>query len=344
MSSRQQLSQREIDAVLAHYDIGTVHAIHELAEGSLYSPKTIVECDRGKLLLKRRARGLDIPAVVAFSHEIMLACLERGLCIPPLLGTKDEHNSMVQFEDQAYELFVFIEGSRYAHTPEFLIPHAQQAGALLGELHTILDTLTAQNISFEAPVEPTTIDIGRLPVLQSPVCAGMDPKLRDELARLLTFGCELSDANAQAPAIVHGDWHPGNMIYRDRHIVAACDFDNTRSGSRPREISQALIHFSLKAPSPGQTAMTCDPSPALDALAAFWRGYRDQPGPTCPAKLCLGLMPAVMIDEALALLPTDGMADQSALEQSMSMLTAVARKAAWLDEHQSQLLASLESA
>ena len=28
--------------------------------------------------------------------------------------------------------------------------------------------------------------------------------------------------------IVHADWHPGNMLFRDNHVVAVIDYDSAR--------------------------------------------------------------------------------------------------------------------
>ena len=341
--SRQQLNQREIDAVLSNFSLGKVHSVTELAKGSVYSPKVIIESDRGRLLLKRRARGLDIPVLVAFSHEVILGCQHVGVCVPPLLGTRDDLNSMVQFEDQIYELFAFIDGGVFNRSPEAIAQHAAQAGALLAEVHQSLDSITT---TFEAPIEPETIDLARLETINQ-LSQQFNEGLREQLRRILSYGAELAKANAHQPGLVHGDWHPGNMIYRGNEIVAVCDFDNTRLGSKAREVAQAMIHFSLKSPEKGQRAQDCAPDPDQSGLLGFWRGYwcygdTSATSSRCNLKHCIGLMPAVMLDEALASYPSQ--ANAGAIEQADSMMIAVAKKAIWLDEHQGELNKLLESA
>jgi len=339
---RTQLSQHEIDHVLAHYALGQIHSISELAAGSIYSPKVVIESDRGKMLLKRRARGLDIPTMVAFSHEVILGCLMRGVCIPPLLGTIEGNNSMVQFEDHVYELFVFIEGTLFDRSPAMIARCARQAGALLGELHAALDTLRTR---FEPSIEPSVFDLSRFAPLED-AAPTIGPSTRAHLKRLLEYGQELALANAHAHALVHGDWHPGNMIYRADQIVAACDFDNTRLGSRWRELAQAMVHFSLKPPTKGQRARECDPAPDRAALTGFWGGYLGACPKACEPRVCAGLMPAVMIDEALASFPsrTGIGAVAGAGDQSDGLMVAVARKAGWMNQHQGELISLLETA
>lgn len=323
-ASRQQLSQREIDGVLQHYQTGPVHDVRELAEGSLYSPKVILESGRGKLLLKRRARGLDMPALVAFGHEVVLGCQAQGLCVPPLIGTEDDNSSFVQFEDQLYELFVYIEGSSFDRSNP---NHAYAMGSLLVETHATMDHVRT---TFPPASEPETIDLSRLNALK-PIEHLLPPKLSDDVPRILGYAQELGQANASAPALVHGDWHPGNMIFRGDALVAVCDFDNTRIGSRLRELAQSLVHVSMVTPSPGQRSADVAPEPDAVRLTSFWNGYQ-LAGGNAHARTAIGLMPGVMIDEALASLgPTPS-------EHQGAMLHAVLRKAAWIDENQSRLV------
>ncbi|MAO19422.1 MAG: hypothetical protein CMJ25_01615 [Phycisphaerae bacterium] len=243
-SSRQQLSQREIDAVMRHYRVGQIKDIKELPEGSVYSPKVVLETERGTLLLKRRARGLDMPALVCFGHEVLLGCMAQGLCVPPLLATHDDANSMVQHDDHIYELFVFIQGERFSPDRP---AHAQQLGALLAETHRAMDHIQP---TFEPVHETGTVDMSRLLPLQD-AASGVPSALVEGMTRVMQYGHELAQANARPPAIVHGDWHPGNMIFRADTLVAVCDFDNTRMGSRERELAQGLRPASRVPPKAG---------------------------------------------------------------------------------------------
>lgn len=328
-ASRQQLSQREIDGVLQHYDTGTVRDIRELAAGSLYSPKVVLDTERGTLLLKRRARGLDMPALVAFGHEVVLGCQGRGLCVPPLIGTKDDNSSFVQFEDQVYELFVYIDGKPFDRANP---NHAHAMGSLLFETHGVMDRV---HTTFPPATEPEMIGLSRLSTLK-PIEQLLPPKLSEDVPRILGYAQELAQANASKPALVHGDWHPGNMIFLGDALVAVCDFDNTRVGSRLRELAQSLVHVSMVTPSPGQRSADVAPEPDAVRLTSFWNGYRHAGGSEL-ARTAVGLMPGVMIDEALASLGSNPSEHQGA------MLSAIWRKATWIDENQSRLIDRLNA-
>ncbi len=315
-SIHPDLNHDEIRAVLGRYDLGVIHKVTDLRAGSVLSPKAIVDADRGKMLLKRRARGLDIPTVVAFAHEVLCGCLRGGLCVPPLVGTKDENNSMVQMHDHVYELFVFVEGVGYAGGEE----QACQSGALLGETHRVMDSIRA---NFEPSIEPVVVDSKRASGIKA--SSGFDQASIDRAGKILAYGEDLVRANAEPTALVHGDWHPGNMIYQGNTIVAVCDFDNTRIGSRMRELAQALVHFSM------QTGAKIEPD--LASLAAFFDGYRTTAKASPDPRVIASLMPAVLLDEAFA------SATSTEIAKHASMLSAVLKRAAWMDEHHDILTA-----
>jgi len=319
--TRERLSRVEIMRVLEHYDTGEVRGVREFLAGSSSSPKAVIECDRGKLLLKRRAPGLDRASMVAFAHEVVIDLLARGVCVPPLIGTGAEHNSMCQIADRTYELFVFIDGSAYARTAA----QARSSGALLAEMHAAMDAIEP---TFPPVMEPAALDLDRAARISLAQGAKSDTE------RIMGYAAESHDLNARPRGIVHGDWHPGNMIYDEGEIIAACDFDNTRVGSRDRELAQALVYFSARrAGDPDRLA------PDTDLLSAFWTGYTaptDQTGAQAPsARLAAALMPAVVLDEALAVVNAGG-ADPALARLALD-------KALHLDAHIGEVEAALSA-
>ena len=53
---REHFERREITDVLERYETGAITSVREMLAGSSSSPKAVIECVRGKLLLKRRAK------------------------------------------------------------------------------------------------------------------------------------------------------------------------------------------------------------------------------------------------------------------------------------------------
>ncbi|MBO6514013.1 MAG: phosphotransferase [Phycisphaerales bacterium] len=322
--ARESFAREEIMQVLEHYPIGKVQSIREMIAGSSEAPKAVIECERGKLLLKRRARGLEHASLVGFAHEVILGCLNQGVCVPPLIGTVRDNNSMCQIGDRTYELFVFIEGTMFDQSTQ----HAEQAGMLLGELHRAMDSVTT---SFEATVESSVLNPERASA------HALSDETQRAVKRILEYGLDSHRANARPSAIVHGDWHPGNMIFDGPEVVAICDFDNCRLGSRDRELAQAMVYLSMQRPTSGATTDAPDAQndkPSMDHLFAVWDGYHACTPKRANARLIAGLLPAVLLDEALASTPS---------ERGSSLIQVAVGKAMWFDEHMSEIINALES-
>lgn len=315
---RERFGPRELDEVLARYELGAVSSVREVALGTPASPKAVVECARGRLLLKRRARGVDAPGMVAFSHEVAMGCLRLGVCTPPLVGTREGNNSMVQIDERVYELFVHIEGHADPRTER----SAERAGALLGEMHGAMDRLgDAGGVGWAAPVEAQVIDVGR--AARSP---GVDREIADSVRGVLERSAARGDAGRPG-RLVHGDWHPGNLVFRGDEPVAVCDFDHARAGSRAREVAQGLAQFSLTRGEGGVALASWPVQADLARLAAHWRGYRGAGG-TADAGEVAGLAPGVLMEEAL------GSGDPQTV-------WLVLRKAQWLEDHAGAVRAAL---
>ena len=45
--------------------------------------------------------------------------------------------------------------------------------------------------------------------------------------------------------IIHGDWHPGNLLYENGTIVGVLDFDSARIEPRCVDIANASLQFSM---------------------------------------------------------------------------------------------------
>jgi homoserine kinase type II len=45
--------------------------------------------------------------------------------------------------------------------------------------------------------------------------------------------------------IVHADWHPGNMLFRDNRVVAVIDYDSARLLPRIIDVANGALQFSI---------------------------------------------------------------------------------------------------
>jgi homoserine kinase type II len=243
---RENFSAEELAIILSNFDIGVIDSIVEYPRGSRKAPKLLIVSDQGKFLLKRRARGKDDPFKVAFSHAIQLYLASKQFPLPHLIGTRRENNSMLQWRNGVYELFEYIPGQGYPQTLESTF----DSGRVLGLYHKLLHDFQsewqpAQGSYHAAP----SVEQG-LKLIPQAVQGGAN-----EINALLKFLLESYRHAAQTSEhlgldrwpkqIVHADWHPGNMLFRDNRVVAVIDYDSSRLLPRIIDIANGALQFSI---------------------------------------------------------------------------------------------------
>ncbi|MBK7403541.1 MAG: phosphotransferase [Phycisphaerales bacterium] len=318
----------ELASVCAHYDVGEIVRVLDYPRGSRRAPKVVLDTSTGRYLLKRRARGKDDPYRVAFCHDLQLDLASRGFPAPRLIGTRVGNNSMVQLRDRVYELFEFVEGETFDRTPE----PCRHAGALLCSLHGLAREYVSR---WPVPVWSFHDDGLVRRRLERVLASGVAPAESRELWKLYQrAAAEASAVPAQGTAVqlLHGDWHPGNMVFRAGRVVAVVDFDGARMGPVLHDLAAGVMQFSM-----ARVGLDPDAWPdALDAnrFAAFVAGYR--PGPAGLDALA-ALMAEALIAELAGPVANTG---TFAGREAAPFVRMTVRKTRWLLQH-SEALARL---
>lgn len=275
--SRSRITAGELVIVCSHYDLGVIEEVRRFRGGSRLAPKVFIRTQWGEFLLKRRAPGpANEPSKVAFTHEVITHLASAGFPSPPPLATRDSKLTMLQLGPSSpggggvYEVFRFVRGERFARTAA----SAWAAGWWLARCHAMLRDFTPL---FPAP-KRTFHNHPQVPdrlasisgVLQDPgvrqVCRALADAYTSAAAKV-----EQIVGNPQPPTqIVHGDWHPGNMLFRvggaaeaadggdvvrepmppgvprEAHLVAAVlDFDSARLGQPLHDFANGAMQFSV---------------------------------------------------------------------------------------------------
>jgi homoserine kinase type II len=245
---REQFSAEELAIILSHFDIGVIDSIVEFPRGSRKAPKLLIVSEQGKFLLKRRARGKDDPFKVAFTHALQLYLANKQFPLPHLMGTRKENNSMLQWRNGVYELFEYIPGQTYPQTLESTF----DSGRILALYHKLLE-------EFKSEWQPPTGSYHSASAVDSglrSIAAGIpDVDENREVHQLLTFLLNAYRKSAGAvqslgidnwpKQIVHADWHPGNMLFRDNRVVAVIDYDSARLLPRIIDVANGSLQFSI---------------------------------------------------------------------------------------------------
>jgi homoserine kinase type II len=316
MAHAHRITAGELVVVCSHFDLGEIEEVRRFRGGSRVAPKVFIKASGGEFLLKRRAPGPGgEPTKVAFTHEVMLHLAQRGFPVPGIVGTRSGNSSMLQLGPGSpggggvYEVFRFVRGVRYDRSAA----SAFAAGWWLARCHLMLRDFRPL---FPAP-RRTFHAHPKVPERLASISGSLnDPALR-AVTRTLgdayvsaareadRFAGAAGDAGAQDDQIVHGDWHPGNMLFREgalpaspsgaamaTRVAAVFDFDSARMGRPLHDLANGAMQFAVqrfmgaaepegeeddeegappKPPVPASAwRIALDP----ELLGAFYKGYR----------------------------------------------------------------------
>lgn len=250
LGMREHFTLQEAIRVLSHFDLGVVERVREFRRGSRRSPKLRIFSELGQFLLKRRAPGRDDEARVDLAHQLQARLSGEGFPIAPLIPTRDGA-TVVRVEGRTYELFRYVESSGYAKSPEA----AAAAGDALGRLHAITGTFThASELSHGSFHASRNVEqaFEQIPTAVQAVEPSLDERDLARTCRLLRKGyleamrrVETSGWAEFPRQVIHGDWHPGNVLFQDERVVAVLDFDSARIEPRVVDVANGLIQFTM---------------------------------------------------------------------------------------------------
>lgn len=341
---RAEFESQEMAAVLARYDLGVIRQIDRQFKGSRRSPKAILTTDRGRFLLKRRARGRDHPMKVAFAHGVQQSLGVQGFPVPQLIPTRDGDDTMVIINGQIYELFAYVPGLPYDRSPIATF----DAGRVLGLFHRLLR-------QYESDWEPSRrgyhdANIVRNNLNGIPASVGKDDSVVGKETELLGTISALYDAYEEAAEraneagfhewphqIVHSDWHPGNMLFLDGRVTAVIDYDSLHLLPPATDIANGALQFSIIGgpEDPRQWPAELDE----ERLRRFLVGY-DAECTTSPEQM--RLLPTLMIEaliaEAVAPIAATGSFGRI---EGFRFMQMICRKVRWLQQNGDRLMTVL---
>ena len=274
-------SSQELAQVLSHYDIGIIHELKPLAAGSRRAPKMVIASDQGKYLLKRRPKGKDDLFRVAFSHSVQVHLAEKNFAVTRLIETRDEKNTILQIDEHTYELFVFVSGIRYNGSAEA----TKDTGRQLAKFHLYTADFAEQNLtntlktsyhdSSNVRRQLKTIGSRKKDGLKlaggeekSRVIDGLIILYNDSSIHVNELGFDSWDQQ-----VIHGDWHPGNMLFNESKLAAVLDFDSVKIAPAITDLANGMLQFSLvgNRPNPADWPAYLDQA----KLIQFLDGYRE---------------------------------------------------------------------
>lgn len=337
-------SREEIDRVIPCFGVGRIEVAREFRRGSRSSPKLKIISDRGEFLLKRRSLARHPVGRIRFAHALQAALARQGFPVAPLLPDRTTGDTLLVQGEWAYELFRFVVGERYEKTGR----GAARAGDTVARLHRVARDLDASAVP-PASFHNSTIvrtALQRLPAsiaaaergrgsAPSSATVSLAVRLSEEYERAVEEIRDLGFASLR-PGVVHGDWHPGNIIFRtgtnNLAVAAVIDFDSARSEPWVTEVANGMAQFAIRGEG-GTSPLHWPVDFDAKRLQAFLHGYlgaADRPL-TIEER---SMIPWMMI-EALIAESSVPVANQGSFADlpGGSFMELVLRKADWIRQH-----------
>jgi Ser/Thr protein kinase RdoA (MazF antagonist) len=269
-----------------------------------------------------------------------LGLQKEGFPVPELLGLKLNAGTLLELEGFSYELCRFIEGRRF----DGQLHDAKSSGSRLAGFHDL-----THHYCDTAP--PGAGFHGRADVVRAAselhkTRPELDPAACETLAALLDAGHTGADTrwNDLPNTVVHGDWHPGNLLFGTYGVNAVLDLETVRVEPRVSEIANALLQFSMPLrQGPNATARQLD-APSMELQQALLSGYglvaRHQLQPIEIDALPHIMIEALSVEAVIALHRKGRFGDWTGPQ----FLDFVCRRGAWITTHANGLRLMVSSA
>jgi len=293
----------------------------------------------GDFVLKTLTVHNDL-AMLGYEHELLawLATQPLSFAVPSPIPTT--HGDTLLATPAGYQLLLpYVSGQLPDPTN---MDHVEAIGSALAELHIALARYPTHARPGMAPFgvlegihpqlpDPYTFTPTQLNLPETVEYTVRFAWWRAELADLRTFIA--SDFTRLPRQVIHGDYGPSNTLYEHGRINAVLDFEFAGPDARAMDVANGLI-FTMR--------LWANPTPLI-AVAAFCRGYgRQQRLTSAEIAAIPWLMRLFNATASVWWLGRDLKDGQH--EKGLEHVADMQQLATWLQQHQEELLETLNTA
>ncbi len=332
----QRFAAEEAREALTLWNIGDIDRLEPLAGGSRSSPKMVVHGTGGSFVLKRLSPSRDQGEHVRFAHSFIAVAARAGIPVASPVVSK-AGKTLESLHGSAYELFPLIQGVRWSRTGA----QAAAAGQILGRLHE-----AGLGLHWQGPVRATSFHgslavfeaIRRIPKKVCSVDASTDVGELQAVCEAIAIAYrqasqEVDELGYAAidSQVVHGDFHPGNLLFQGDVIAGVIDFDAARLEPAVVDFANGVLQFA----SPGGSGAHVRSWPAAlseERVKAFMAGFTQHGDASI--EMLVEMVPPLMIEACITevSLPIARNGIFGSV-RAIDMLAMVQRRVAWLEEH-----------
>lgn len=334
-TERAVIAAEDVRRIVEQYALTKPISMRPLGLGSRTNAKTRLSTPRGDFMLKRRPRHRSGETYVEFVHAFHRHLEARTVQVAPLLLNRNGKSAVV-LDGWTYEIQGWVPGSRWNRTVE----EAADAGLGFGRM-------IRKAKGFTPPGKPQNFSYHAHPMLEVALKRAVDSACRadpdtdrDAFAALCKQMDDRAVAASQRAAgiralpqgAVHGDLHPGNVLFESGRLRAILDFDGARIDWRACELASAALHFG-NDPMSGVPIEEWVPALDLDRVHALLdgaeRGLAEKLDPVERAAMPWLMIEACTLECAVPI----ARAGRFAHLRADQLLAFVDRKAQWIAEN-----------
>ena len=267
--------QKFITEVASAYGLGTVQAIQPL--GGTATPKWTINTNEGRYVVRIRPDEFSDTGQSTLTHQALIKLADAGLPVPrPLIRSTGE--TLYNFGDSVIEVLEWIDGDIWSgESPEAL----RNVGIFLAKFHAILGTDFSSSSEIDLREDHPDALQAMMNTLLARACDAHSSDQLNAINGLIQQGRYELEATLYPSlprAVIHGDFHPGNVRFHGIEIAALYDFDYLAIQARSRDIIDAVIFFASDRPTvfePDDIRSLTQPfTPNLTASRAVLAGYQ----------------------------------------------------------------------
>ena len=248
MTERRDAKTKLADIIREHYALGHVEAPELLAAAhQRRHRKLIVKTSVGTFLAKTYKRDPYVLDALRFQHRLSAHLARHELPVAEIQPAANGKR-ILEMDDWALELQAYVEGEPMQVSKETLAISAHA----LGKFHEVCRDFPrpqrdARMWRFsQVPREPFArlYEIAR--------SEGDSGKVDDYCNRIALFLRDATQAlsyearNRFETGLIHGDWHSGNLIFRDEKLVAIVDLEFAGDGCYLEDLAYAISNLCIR--------------------------------------------------------------------------------------------------